>query len=46
MTPLIPRGEGRRLLLLLPAMVLLVTLLFWPLSDLLMLTAGSGRFEP
>ncbi|WP_118136900.1 ABC transporter permease [Oceanicella sp. SM1341] len=46
MTPLIPAGEGRRLGLVLPALVVLGVVLFGPLAELMSLTVGSGRFEP
>lgn len=45
-TPLVPEGEGRRGLLLVPALLFLAVVLFVPLGQLLALTVGSGQFEP
>lgn len=42
----IPEGEGRRILLAVPAMVLLAVVLFVPFLQLLSLSASSGTFEP
>lgn len=45
-TRLVPDGEGRRLVLLVPAIMLLVVVLFVPLGQLLSLSVTAGRFEP